>query len=230
MRTVSFAVLTLALVAQVPSAKAGTLFTSGPFNGEISGWDLTTFSESNSFTLSAGDTVTGADFAAWLVNGSNMTSVNWAIQSTATGGTTFASGSATPVQAFLFADSNPGGRSFGFDIDNESFSIPAWVAPTTGTYWLALSNAATDGSSSNGSDKAYWDENDNPAVSAWSSFGGGGFLTSGFTGCSSPSCSETFEITGDPAAAAVPEPGSFALATLGMLGVAIVYRRRHAAK
>ena len=179
--------------------------------------------------MNAGDTVTGADFAAWLVNGFSMSAVDWAILSAPTGGTTYASGSGAAVtQTFLFADSNPGGRSYGFDVDNESFSIPSWVAPTTGTYWLELSNGVTNGNTPL-SDAAYWDENDNASISAWSSFAGGEYLTSGVEGCSSPSCTQTFDITGDPVSA-VPEPGSFALAGLGILGLAIVYRRRLAAR
>ena len=220
MRRVTLAVLTLILVGQASFVQAGTLFTSGPF-GARSASDILIDVEANSFTLSAGDTVTGVDFAAWLVPGFTITSVTWDILSGPTCCVTYASGTATPAQTFLFTDPNPGAPSNGFEIDKEQFAIPAWVAPTTGTYWLALtSGVARNGAG--GVQPAFWDENGNANL-AWTSFGGGpgAFLTAGFT----------FDITGTPAqrlgtTADVPEPGSMVLAGLGVVGVSILRRRR----
>jgi hypothetical protein len=225
MRSFTFAACTLALFCPVSSALAATLFSSGPVSGEISGWDITAYTEADSFTLSAGATVTGADFDVWVLNGVSMTSVSWSILSDPSGiGTTYASGTGTAVsQTFLFTDPNPASNSYGYDIDNESFSIPSFVAPATGTYWLELTGAVTN--SGGAGQYAYWDENDNPNVSAWSNYSGGEYLTSGVDGCAAASCSETFAITGT---AAVPEPGSFPLLAWVFLGVAIVFRRRNA--
>ena len=73
---------------------------------------------------------------------------------------------------------------------------------TTEIYTLSLHDALPIYSGGAGQ-YAYWDENDNPNVSAWSNYSGGEYLTLGVDGRAAPSCSETFAITGN---AAVPEP------------------------
>jgi hypothetical protein len=221
MRLLTVTAFMLALLGQASSARAGiVLFSSGAVNGEGNNWDISAYTEADSFTLAAGEMVTGASFAVWVLNGDTVTAVNWAITSVPLGGTTFASGTSTPVsQTFISTDPNYNSNSFGYDIDNESFSIPAFTVASSGTYYLNLSGAVDADSYF-----VFWDENDNPSVSAFSSHNGGETLTSGTDGCASASCSETFTISGN-----APEPASFPLLASGIAGVAILVRRRRAA-
>jgi PEP-CTERM motif-containing protein len=218
MRLFTLTAFMLALLGQASSARAGiVLFSSGAVNGEGSNWNISTYTEADSFTLSAGETVTGASFAVWVLNNDTVNTVNWAITSIPLGGTTYASGTSTPVsQTFISTDPNYNSNSYGYDIDNESFSIPTLAIASTGTYWLDLSGAVDADSY-----YVFWDENDNPSVSAFSSHNGGETLTSGTDGCASASCSETFSISGN-----TPEPATLPLLASGIAGVAILVRRR----
>lgn len=220
MRLYTLTAFMLAVLGQAPSARAGiVLFTSGAANGEVNGWDISAFTEADSFTLSAGEAVTGASFAVWVLNSDTVTAVNWAITSIPLGGVTYASGTSTPVsQTFISTDPNYNSNSYGYDIDNESFSIPTLSIASSGTYWLNLSGAVDADSYF-----VFWDENDDPSVSAFSSHNGGETLTSGTDGCASASCSETFTISGN-----TPEPASFPLLASGLAGIAILVRRRMA--
>jgi hypothetical protein len=218
MRSFTLTALMLAFLGQIPSAQAGSvLFTSGPANGEVTGWDITAYTAADSFSLAAGEIITGASFAVWVLNGDTVTSVNWAITSLPTGGTTYASGNGTSVtQSFISTDLNYSSNSFGYDIDTESFAIPSLTLASSATYWLKLSGAADTASSF-----VFLDENDNPNVSAWYSNNGGETLTSGVDGCASVTCAQTFSITGT-----APEPASFPLLASGIAGIAILVRRR----
>jgi hypothetical protein len=183
------------------------LFTSGPYNGTVDSWDLTGAQYvANNFTVGY-QAITSASFVIWADPGDSITTVDWQIL-TSPGGTVLASGTAGVTQSLLTTPS-----IFGYDIDSETFAIPAFV-PGAGTYWLQLGN--TQGSAN----PVYWDENDNPnsipGLSGWDSVVSGGYLTPGNdpADCPTVACTETFSISGT-----TPEPGSFTLLAVGLAGM-----------
>ena len=206
-----------------PQASADVLFSSGPYNGTVDGWDISGASApvADNFVLSGAATVNGASFVTWANPGDVMTTVDWSILSSPVAGTTYASGTASVSQTLIITPS-----IFGYDIDNESFSFPD-LALSPGTYWLELQNAdattACDPVTTLGC--FFWDENDNPnnipGLQAWD--GGIGYLnnTNDPTDCGvGQSCTETFTISG------TPEPGSFVLLGSVLLWMAAFIRRR----
>jgi hypothetical protein len=206
----SVALATLLFTIGVAPASAGILYdNTGPSTGILDAWGISFgISTANSFLLSHGATITGADFAVWVHPDATLTSVDWVIASDPLGSTTYASGTATAINqtslAYPMID--------GYNVDNESFSIPGF-ALTTGTYWLLLQNAIV----SNG-DHIYWDQSDGPSQ-AWNS--DWGYLPGGYTGACTTPCtdSETFQVL-------TPEPASFGLLAMGLLGIATLLRRR----
>ena len=193
------------------AASAAPLYDNGPLNGNLDGFTISSgYSVADSFTALDGSTVSSVDFAAFLFPTDTMQTVDWTISSgnPFDGGTTIASGTSATAGTFLFND------NYGYDIDNESFSVGA-VTLTGGDYYLSLANVTT----AQGND-SYWDENNGPSAA----FQNGNGLTNyslanydipGTTG------SETFSINGTaPAVSAAPEPGTWALmfGGLAMIG------------
>ena len=187
------------------------IFTTGPINGTLDAWNLTSgYEEASSFTLTDPATIGNATFGLWVATGETLTSVDWAITSSV-GGTPLpsAAGTVIPTSTLLTSD-----NSYGYDIYSESFSIPS-IALGAGTYYLQLDNGVTTSSSS-----AYWDENDGANstgyiydTSAWQT------LASEIPG----SVSLAFTLSG---ATSVPEPGTLALAGMGALALGRLARRR----
>jgi len=202
----------LVLSCLAGSAHAGSVvFSSGAFNGGIDAWDLTGAQYvADNFTI-GGQSITGASFVVWADPGDSIATVDWQILTSPIAGTVLASGTAGVTQTLITTP-----NIFGYDIDSESFAIPAFT-PGPGTYWLELGN--TQGSAA----PFFWDENDNPNnipnLLAWDSTVAGGYLnsTNDPTDCPGVACTETFTITG------TPEPGSFSLLATG-LGVMLALR------
>jgi hypothetical protein len=208
-------ILALIFLLAAAPASAGVLYDNGPVNGTLDaftinyGWTVT-----DSFGLSGASTVTGVDLAVWAYPGDTPESVDWAITTDPFGGSTFASGTASLANSFLFTN------EYGYDIDQESFSISG-VALGAGTYWLQLSNAATSEDH-----QLYWDDN-NGLSTAWQanpSYDIAPYNLVDYDGTAGTN-SETFQILGT-SGAVVPEPGSVLLLGSGMLLFAGLLRRK----
>jgi hypothetical protein len=194
-------------------ASAGQVYTNGPINGNMTGWEINTgYVVADSFTLSGSNTLTSVDFGAWNSVGDTITSIQWAI----TTGTPFTGSSVTlfsgtaSVSDLLTLAPN----SFGFNIFSDSFGLPS-LSLGAGTYYLELQGAVVP----NG-DPAYWDSNDGPST-AYQNFDG---LLTGFPNCNT-SCSESFTIYGSPSSA-TPEPGTLTLLGSGLISLVGLRRRR----
>lgn len=197
-----------------PAAATTVLFDNGPYNGTVDAWTINGYVVSNGFTTSGG-TATGANFVLWVPMGSSLTSVDWAFGSVP-GGTQYASGTASPILVSYLGIYNGEFGKYSYMSYGISFPDLALAAGTT--YWFSLYNAVDP--RQNG---IFWDQNDGPAM-AWESdlgyLAGSGYACSG--ACS---YSEAFQITG-AGGSPIPEPDSFALMGLGLVGVAGLLRRR----
>src|SRR5258706_3816931 len=153
------AALLLGSVFAAPASQAAVLYTNGPLNGIVSGWqigkpccDLPGDMVANSFVLAGPSTVTGADYVTWMSPGDTTSSVDWSILngSPGAGGVVLASGTAAPIDTFLFANAD------GFNITSETIGLPASPL-AAGTYWFELQNALN--AAGTAGDSPFWDIN-----------------------------------------------------------------------
>jgi hypothetical protein len=216
-RLVSFAALMVCLIAVAAPAGAQTVYDNGPINGQVDAWNIDTVSnrwsccrDADPSSPSGGGEVNGLVFGAWLFPGDVLQTVEVSITSSEFGGTTYFD------QVVSFTQSGCSTNEAGFNVCTETGSF-AGVNLAAGSYWLNLSNAAT-----NDGDPAYWDENSG-------------------VGCESPGCpsiasqselgtipSESFTLLGNGSGTggSVPEPSSILLIGSGILGLAGMLRRR----
>jgi hypothetical protein len=189
--------LCLALAAIPAMAQ---VYSNGPINGNTDAWTINFgFTVSDSFTASAGASVTGMQFGAWLFPGDVLQSAEVLI------GTSEYSGNILD-QTVNFTQSACAGNGFGFNVCTESGSFSTTLAG--GTYWLSLQNAVV-----NDGDPVYWDENSGPSSASENSVG------------TIPS--EAFTVLGtSTTTSSVPEPSSIMLFGSGILGLAGVLRRK----
>jgi len=189
--------------------KAGTIYSNGAVNGQlnaeaINGGIVTT----DSFSVSSAAIATGVTFATWRdVSSDVFTTIDWAITSTDFGGTTFASGSASVAETFLFNNSE------GVAVFSDTFSLPN-LNLAAGTYWLQLGNAVMEnsvGAVVNAS--LFWDENNGPSA-AFQQIDGTVIESLANSDLPNTTGSETFSIAGTIQSSAVPEPATVWL-TLG---------------
>lgn len=196
-----FFTLITVLLFTIP-ASAGTVFDAYPINGNIEGRTIGPpgFGITNPFTLPNPATLTGVNFGAWLDPGATITNIGWLLGTSAFG-SDIASGYATPISHTFFASS----LFNDYDIDSVSFTFPD-VNVAAGSYWLTLQSVAATGGG-----WVYWDVTSNTGSAIQSG--------SGWTGANA------FQILGNSAAAAAPEPASFLLLATG-LAAALVLRRK----
>lgn len=198
-------------IGVVPASAAILYNNAGPSTGIAGAWGISAgISTADSFVLSNAATIYGANFVVWTFPGDTTTSVDWAILSAPIGGTTYASGTATGITQTPLPFPMVDGI---YNVDTETFSIPS-LTLSAGTYWLLLQNAIV----SNG-DHIYWDQSDGPSQ-AWTTDSSLGYLASYSGTCNGPcTFSETFQVL-------TPEPASFGLLAMGLLGMATLLRRK----
>lgn len=189
---------TVAILGATPQARAASIaYSNGPINGTVTAWDITGgFSVSNSFTLATSTQLNGASVGIWTYINEYLTSVDWAITSTAFG-SVLASGTATSFTNTYF------GEAYGaYDVNDASFEIST---PTlaAGTYYFQLFNGVS------ASGVAFWDQNSGPSTAFLAHYGS----------VSPIGYSQAFTLT------AVPEASTACLGLLGATGL-LVRRRR----
>jgi len=189
----------LILLALAVPASAGTLYTNGPIKGSDDAATINFgFSVSDSFTLLTTSALGGVDFGVWLLPGDTVSSVDWAIGTSAFDNS-MGHGKGIVSGTFQFTN------AYGYNIYSDSFDLPG-LDLAAGSYYLTLQNASAGG------DPVYWDENEGPSA-AYQSSGGPGIKID----------SESFDIRS--AVVATPEPGTMIL--LGsFFGLGGLLRRR----
>jgi hypothetical protein len=194
----AFAVAILSTTFQAQAA-VSIAYSNGATNGTLSPYPINNeFSVSDSFTLADSAKLNGASVGIWTRTGDYLTSVDWAITSTAFG-SVLASGTASSITNTYF------GTFLGlYDINDASFEITSPIL-SAGTYYFQLSNAVLANSV-----EVYWDTNSGSSTAFQSSDGG---VNSG------PIASQAFTLT------AVPEASSACLGLLGATGLLIRRRR-----
>src|SRR5579872_7566612 len=143
-RLIASLMTTVVLLVIAGPVRAGIVYDNGPINGTISAYNVSNYTTTDSFTISAATNLVQAAVGLWVDPGASPTSIDWSIGTSAFG-SDVSSGTSTPSNTFF-------GLGFGLYYIYESvFSISGTVAP--GTYWLTLTNTGTtDGNA------AYWDE------------------------------------------------------------------------
>jgi len=197
----------------VVPAMGQVLYSNGNTNGTTDAWTINFgFVVSDTFPIPAGGaTITGADFAMWLVEGDTLETAQLSITSGENGGTSYFN------QTVSFTQSGCSGNQYSYDVCNEATSFNTGLL-SQGSYWLNLQNAVTaDGQ------PIYWDENSGPSSASESEVGT--IPSESFTVFSQGStcggnCTSTTTGT------SVPEPSSIMLVGSGILGVASLLRRK----
>ena len=208
MHTFTSKILTSAgVVLSLLAATAGhaSILFDSPASGYTAGNDLisgmATPGHANyaydSFTLAAGQTITGARFDSWTLRGDTVQNVDWAIFDNTL--SVIASGTGA-VSSTHFAV-----NFSGYDINFNTFSIAA-LTPGAGIYALFLENAVSASGRNVG-----WDETLNNSQSVFDSSQNGHFPN-------------TFQILGT--SGSVPEPASWALMVLGVTALGVMLRAR----
>jgi len=209
----AFSLLTLLCAAASIPASAGTIYTSGTTTGNFDAWSISgNFAVTDQFTLSNGADVTGITFDVWLFPTDTLDSVDWGFGVDKYGGGVASGTDATTAGTLL------GENKYGFDVYQETFSIPSTLLAGT-SYYLTLYGASTTFGT------AYWDENDGSSTGYQLGTGSiGTYDCKNDDGCGL-SGGETFKLTG-PTASPVPEPSSILLLGSGLVGLAGVIRRK----
>lgn len=199
-------------------AHAGSiLYQNGPVNGicdiegcTVDAWTINFgFEVTDSFTISSPSTIQGFNFALWLEPGDTISSVDWAIGTSAFG-TDLGSGTASGANlssSFLFTN------QYGYNIYEASvtgLNVHVIGGPPQ-SYWLTLQNATVPSG-----DPVYWDENGGPSLAQTDCIKDG-------VGCIP---SESFNIVGTPDTGTTPEPSTLILFVSGMIGMGGVLRRK----
>ena len=211
MRIASLSLLALCLTLAAVPAMAQVVYDNGAPAGNTDAWTINFgFVVSDTFTVGAGTTITGLNFAAWTFPGDTLTSAELSITSSENGGTSYFD------QTVNFTQGACTGNQYGYNVCQESstFSGPTLAG---GTYWLNLQNASVP----NG-DPIYWDENSGASQASENSVGSipsEAFTLFG-TGTTTSSSSSSSTTT------SVPEPSSIMLFGSGILGLAGVLRRK----
>jgi hypothetical protein len=199
------------LVMAVAPAMADTLYSNGPYNGNVDAWTINFgYPVSDSFLVANNSSVQDLHFVYWDPSSTDvLTTVDMQIGSTSFGGSPQTLSGVTNT----FLETN----SYGYAIFEASYAFAG--VPWSGAGFVTLSNACTT-SGCSVITPIYWDENSG-------------------VGCPSPGCpstafnssigsipSESFTLTGTSASGTTPEPSSIMLFGSGILGLAGILRRK----
>ncbi len=162
LRFASPSLLALCLILAAVPAAAQAIYNNGPTNGNTDAWTVNfgfIVSDTFSFNNNGITTISGADFAMWLVPGDTLTSAELSITSGENGGTSYFDYTVPFIQSGCVMN------QYGYNVCQERtyFSGPLLY---NGTYWLNLQNATVPGG-----DPVYWDENSGPSSASENSVG-----------------------------------------------------------
>jgi PEP-CTERM motif len=224
-RIASFSLIALfsLALAIIPASAQVTLYDNGPINGTVNGWEIPETSPGNvqlagSATYNIGQVKGTISVGVWESPGDTLTSLGWAFTSLPTGGTVFASGTASGAN---LTDTFVSMNEYGYDIDKVTLS-DLNLSLDAGTYWLSLNNAQTPSG-----DPVFWDENSGAGCGG-DDGNGGGCPSQAYDSEVGTIPSEAFTIQGSDGggSGSAPEPNSLALFGSGVLGIGGLLRRR----
>jgi Bacterial Ig-like domain (group 3)/FG-GAP-like repeat len=132
------------------------LYSNGPTNGGTNAWAINFgFAVSDNFPVAGPSLLSGMSFAAWVLPGDVLQTVDVSITSAEFGGISYFSETVNFTQS-----ANCSTNDFGFGVCTETanFTVPVF-AP--GTYWVTLQNAVV-----NDGDPIMWDENEGPSLAS----------------------------------------------------------------
>jgi hypothetical protein len=184
------------------------VYDNGPYNGEISAFNIVIRSVSNTFIVTDPVMLTEAQIGLETYHGKFLNTVDWSIGTTLNG-SEISSGT-----------SNIAGVPINRDADiwqypHAQILITGFLTP--GAYYFTLSNATTFFNS----DYIGWDVNNGPS-SAYVDSSNVRDIFQFFPEEAPGSSSETFMLFGDPVAnAVVPEPGTLTTAVIMVISIAV---------
>jgi hypothetical protein len=204
MRGMLILALTCCVTSLTQSHAIEVLYTNGPIQGTTDAAEIFgNVQVSNSFVLGSDSTlqsITGIGIWAYLTD---PQTVSWAIQSTPFG-TDLYSGTSAPITKTFIR------TTFDLEVYDASLNLGN-LNLAAGTYWLTLKEAGGTGVGA-----IYWDIN-NGISSAFKKSG---------TDAPVANPSNSFVING----IAVPEPSTYALATVAVIALGVVGRRHSTRK
>lgn len=146
------------IIRKIPKLPQSTLYANGPVNGicDIQGCTVDAYTINFGFevtnSIGVGGTVSGFEFAFWMLPGDTISSVDWSLGS-APFGSDIAHGTASGsnLSSVLLAS-----NQYGYDI--YQVAISGLNTNIAGGTWLTLQNASVASG-----DPVYWDENNGPS-------------------------------------------------------------------
>ena len=205
-RIASLSLLTICclLLAVAPAMADTQLYTNGPYNGTITGYNTGYgWAVSDSFTVPANSSIETLSIVYWDPSSTDiLTTEDVAFSASPLPTTGFQTYAATNT----FITQN----QYGYYLFQADFSFAN--VPWSGAGWVTLQNACTTGGCSDGIAAAFWDVNNGPS-SAYQNNGVGAIG------------SESFTLNGSTGPT-TPEPSSILLFGSGILGLAGVLRRK----